>query len=149
MPGCGPLQGDGSSPGGDGRGARVSPPDAPGTRVDRRFRRADRVRLHREFDHVYQRGRRVAGRYALLHAVPNGLGRPRLGTTVGRRVGGAVVRNRVKRWIRETFRLHKAVFPPGHDVVIQARAGAAGATHEELEREILALAARFLERWPA
>jgi ribonuclease P protein component len=107
------------------------------------------VRLHREFDHVYQQGRRVAGRYVLLHAVPNDLGRPRLGTTVGRRVGGAVVRNRVKRWIRETFRLNKAAFPPEHDVVIQARAGAADATHEALEREILALAARYLERWPA
>jgi ribonuclease P protein component len=51
----------------------------------------------------------------------------------------------VKRWIRETFRQNKAEFPVSHDVVIQARPGCAEATHEELAREILELAARFRE----
>ena len=142
-PGCGPPGGSGSSAGGGRRVASVSPSDVSGPRVDRRFRRPDRVRLHREYDRVYQKGRRAAGRFVLLYAVPNGLDRTRLGITAGRRVGGAVRRNRLKRWVRETFRLHRAEFPPGCDVVVQVRPEASNAAHDALASDIRAAAGRL------
>jgi ribonuclease P protein component len=116
--------------------------------VDHRFRRADRVRLHREYDRVYQKGRRAAGRFILLYAVTNELDRTRLGITAGRRVGGAVRRNRLKRWVRETFRLHRAEFPPGCDVVVQVRPASSTATHAALAADIRAVAERLTHKGP-
>lgn len=67
----------------------------------------------------------------------------RLGLTVSRRVGGAVVRNRVKRRVREWFRTHRALFPRGKDCVVVARPAAAGIDSRELDRELAALLARL------
>lgn len=66
----------------------------------------------------------------------------RLGLTVSRRVGGAVVRNRVKRRVREWFRTHHAIFPKGKDCVVVARPAAASATFAELGRELESVASR-------
>jgi len=70
----------------------------------------------------------------------------RLGLTVSRRVGGAVVRNRVKRRIREWFRTHRELFPRGKDCVIIARPAAAGIDHREVDRELAGLLARMASR---
>lgn len=61
---------------------------------------------------------------------------PRLGVTVSRRVGNAVVRNRVKRRVREWFRRNRGVFPPDRDVVVIARASAAEIPSAEVGREL-------------
>jgi ribonuclease P protein component len=68
---------------------------------------------------------------------------PRLGLTVSRRVGGAVVRNRVKRRLREWFRSHRELVPLGKDLVIIARPAAAMATVCELARELATSLARL------
>ena len=68
---------------------------------------------------------------------------PRLGLTVSRRVGGAVVRNRVKRRLREWFRRHRDECPKGKDLVIIARPAAAAAHADELARELSASFARL------
>lgn len=68
---------------------------------------------------------------------------PRLGVTVSRRVGGAVVRNRVKRRLREWFRTHQALIPLGKDLVVIARPAAAMATVCELARELATSLARL------
>ncbi len=96
-----------------------------------RLGKAARLRLRGEFLAVQQRGKKVhSGDYVVL-ALPNELGRPRLGVTVSSRIGCAVVRNRVKRWVREAFRASAADLP-AIDVVVIARpsaceAGLAGA----------------------
>jgi ribonuclease P protein component len=108
--------------------------------VDRRFRRQERVRHRRDYDRAYQQGRRVSGRLIRLYSAPNGLPHPRLGSTIGKAVGSAVVRNRLKRWIRETFRLNKEAFGDGFDYVVHVKPEAAAASHEELRGEILGLA---------
>jgi ribonuclease P protein component len=59
----------------------------------------------------------------------------RLGVTVSRRVGGAVVRTRVKRLLREWFRRHRSLFPKGKDIVVVARPAAAEARGEEIGRD--------------
>jgi ribonuclease P protein component len=77
--------------------------------------------------------------FVLLVADQHGSGSDapaRLGLTVSRRVGGAVVRTRVKRRIREWFRRHRSEFPKGKDLVVIARPAAAALSSEELGREL-------------
>ena len=88
-------------------------------------RRARRQRLSRsaEFDRVYREGRSHASRYLVLYAFPreDSGDDPRLGVSVGRKVGGAVERNRVKRTLREAFWQEAERLPPGSDYVVVAR----------------------------
>jgi ribonuclease P protein component len=91
-----------------------------------RFGRAARLQRRREFLAVQERGARLyAGSYLVL-GIPNGCGHARLGITVSSKVANAVVRNRVKRWVREAFR-EAAPQLPAHDLVVIARSGAPAA----------------------
>ena len=123
-----------------------------------RSRKGRRRRLSRsaEFDRVYREGRSHASRHLVLHSFPrteddDG---PRLGISVGRKVGGAVERNRMKRLLREVFWSAAADLPAGHDFVLVARpdaselAGRGEAAVEEALRELLAQAG-LLDGGPA
>ena len=114
-------------------------PPAPRPRRVKRRRRSRSA----EFDRVYRRGRSRGNRWIVLHAFPReGAGDgPRLGLSVGRKVGGAVERNRVKRVLREAFWTRAERLEPGDDYVIVARADA----RELVEREGLAGAQQALD----
>jgi ribonuclease P protein component len=93
-----------------------------------------RGRLSRsaDFDRVYRQGRSQGGRELVLHAFPRGDEEPtRLGLSVGRKVGGAVERNRVKRLIREAYAALEPEVQAGHDVVVVARPDARGLAERE------------------
>lgn len=94
---------------------------APGRRGGKRRRLARSA----DFDRVFRQGRSRTSRHLVLHAFPRPDehdGRePRLGVSVGRRVGNAVERNRVKRLLREAFWALAADLPAGHDYVLVAR----------------------------
>jgi len=79
--------------------------------------RADFVNLNRS-------GKRRHTGHFIIITKENGLGIERLGVAVGKRAGNAVKRNRIKRLLREYYRLNKEHFPRGHDVVIAAKKGA-------------------------
>jgi ribonuclease P protein component len=68
---------------------------------------------------------------------------PRFGVTVSRKVGGAVVRNRVKRWVRESCRRIQPEFPAGLDLVVVARPSASRAGYGPTAEELASLARRL------
>lgn len=92
------------------------------------MQRRNRLSRSRDFDTVYRRGQSVSSRYLVLHWFPREDGPddpPRLGLAVPRSVGSAVVRNRVKRLLREAWKELLPVVPSGHDYVLAARPGLA------------------------
>jgi ribonuclease P protein component len=108
-----------------------------------RLRREQRLRSPRDFQRVRAQGKRVSGGLLSLGYVAQAEpGWTRFGLSVSRRVGGAVVRNRVKRRLREIVRRKLADIAPGFDLVITARAGAADARIEALDQETRTLLSR-------
>ncbi len=96
--------------------------------------------LHRsEFRRVYEEGQRRSTTLCAIFSRPNGLRETRLGITAPARLGNAVLRNRVKRRLREVFRLNRSTIPGGWDMVINPRAEVAKIPFESLVREILRL----------
>jgi len=97
------------------------PPRVPGEPRRHVFRRRHRLTHAREYQACFDaRCRKNIGPLA-LHGRPNGLPHSRLGLAVGRRVGRAVRRNRVKRCLREAFRFIKEDWSPGYDIVVVVR----------------------------
>jgi ribonuclease P protein component len=98
------------------------------------FDRRERVRRRADYQQIYDRGVKVHGRYFTLFRFPNGLEMGRLGIAATRKLGGAVVRNRAKRLVREMFRRNKLA--PGFDIVIVPR-------RELLDTSLVALESEF------
>lgn len=101
--------------------------------------RVGRLRKKRDFEQVYQRGRRVAMESVVLHVLTRGDDAPtRMGFVVGRRFGTHVARNRVKRRMRAAARPLWQQLPPGYDIVWVARAAAANLPFEQLRQQMQA-----------
>ena len=91
-----------------------------------------RLRLtgDKRFDQIHREGRSAANRYLVIRVLPNGLDHNRFGILVGKRIGNAVTRNRVKRRLREALR--QAPLAPGWDAVFIVRKGVERATFQEI-----------------
>ena len=88
---------------------------------DRRFRPCERLRLRADFSRVFAEKRSAGDELLIVYVSANHLAWSRLGLSVGKRVGRAVQRNRVRRRLREAFRLNKSKLPQGYDIVCVAK----------------------------
>lgn len=103
----------------------------------RGFSKAERLRKRREFLGVYERGDKIQSTYFVLYMLENGRPHHRLGITVSRKIGRAVVRNRIKRRLREVFRTNKQAIFPHCDLVVNAKRSAARAHNQQIQEDIL------------
>ncbi|WP_082685550.1 ribonuclease P protein component [Ferroacidibacillus organovorans] len=102
--------------------------------LTRKTLRGHRMRSNREFRFVFTRGRSQANKYYVLYVVPKQRSEiSKIGLSVSKKVGNAVIRNRVKRILREILRERISLFSEGYDVVIIARKDAAGLSFRESE----------------
>ncbi|MDO5549081.1 MAG: ribonuclease P protein component [Eubacteriales bacterium] len=92
------------------------------------------LKENRDFRRLYYRGRSAVSDCLVVYALRNKMGPGRLGITTGTKLGHAVVRNRLRRVIREIYRQHAEEIRPDMDVVIVARARAVTATYQEMDR---------------
>ncbi len=93
--------------------------DMPG----RTFPKEERLRKRRDIDRVFKEGKAFKGGIFNSYVLRNSLGHPRIGIVVGRKFGGAVQRNRIKRLLRESYRLNKDLVDGGLDIVFLPRLG--------------------------
>lgn len=112
--------------------------------MDVRFRPAQHIRRRAEFQQVYDQGSRQGGRLMTVFILPRAGDVTRLGIAATRKLGGAVVRNRAKRLIREIFRRHR--HPPGLDIVVIPRAALLEAPWQVIEAEYAACVDRRARR---
>jgi ribonuclease P protein component len=122
--------------------------DGPGASGGRRRSRRQRLSRSAEFDRVYREGRSHANRYLVVYSFPRegDDADPRLGVSVGRKVGGAVERNRVKRLLRDAFWACSDELPDGHDFVIVARPEAGELAQRDGETGIEGALRELLEK---
>ncbi len=100
------------------------------------LKKNDRILKRSDFVELSRVGRRIYIGVFMAVVAPNRLGRPRLGVTVTRKVGGAVQRNRIKRLVREAFRLHRQRLKLDGDINVIARSGSAELANHELRQAI-------------
>ena len=101
------------------------------------------LKLNHLFRRLYQKGKSAANKYLVIYCRRNGSSENRIGYTVSSKLGHAVVRNRVRRRLREIYRLHESQFRPGWDLVVVARSRAVDAPYKKLEGAYLSLAEKL------
>ena len=100
---------------------------------------SESLKKHTEFKNVYQKGNSNVNKYLVMYILENGLNKNRLGISVSKKVGNSIVRHRLTRLIRESYRLNEDRFLCGYDIVVIARAGAKGKAFKEIESALLHL----------
>ena len=89
-----------------------------------------------QFRFVYNKGKSIANKYLVMYIIKNSTGKNRLGISVSKKVGNSVVRSRVTRLIRESYRLKEQQFQNGWDIVVIARVSAKDASYEDISKAL-------------
>lgn len=97
------------------------------------------VKENYEFRRIYRKGKSAVSPQLVIYCQRNRRGLSRLGVSVSTKLGGAVVRNRVRRRIREIYRLNKPKMVPGYDIIVVARVRAVETGYQKLESTYLRL----------
>lgn len=95
------------------------------------------LKMNYDFRRAYRKGRSAAEPCLVVYARRNNTPGSRVGFTVSKKLGHAVVRNRVRRRLREIYRLNESALRPGYDVVVVARGRSVSAEYRRLERDFL------------
>ena len=101
---------------------------------------SESLKKNKDFQKVYKIGKSYANKYLVMYISENQTNRNRLGISVSKKVGNSIVRHRLTRLIRESYRLQEDRFQNGLDIVVIARAGAKGKTYYEIESALIHLA---------
>lgn len=94
------------------------------------------LKKNHQFRFVYNRGRSIANRYLVMYVVKNSLDINRIGYSVSKKVGNSVVRSRVTRLLRESYRLNEHMLESGFDIVVVARAAMKDASYADAEHSL-------------
>ena len=98
---------------------------------------SESLKSNRDFKYVYSKGKSFANKYLVMYVLENGTDRNRLGISVSKKVGNSVVRHRLTRLVRESYRLHEDIFNSGLDIVVVARVNAKEIGYHEVESALL------------
>ncbi len=116
--------------------------------MNARFTKSERLLKKNEFQKVFDEGRTFRNNELLVYAMPNGMDKSRIGLVVGKKVGNAVRRNRIKRILREAFRLNKGLLRISVDIVLIPRPGLTSpmlsAIEDGFKRLLLRISAEFV-----
>ena len=88
---------------------------------------------------VYKHGKSFANRLLVMYVLENDLNKNRIGISVSKKVGNSIIRHRLTRLIRESYRLNEQLFLNGLDMVVIARPGAKGKSYKDIEKSLLHL----------
>lgn len=100
---------------------------------------SEALKDNEDFKEVYRTGKSFANKYLIMYVKRNETEMNRLGISVSKKVGNSVVRHRITRLIRESYRLSEDSFLSGFDIIVVARAGAKGKNYNEIESALLHL----------
>ena len=106
------------------------------------MKNSESLKKNRDFQQVYKRGTSKANRYLVMYVLPNQHMKNRLGISVSKKVGNSVVRHRITRLIRESYRLNEERFQKDLDIVVIARNSAKDRSYHEIESALINLAER-------
>ena len=101
---------------------------------------SESLKKNNQFQFVYKNGKSYANKYLVMYIKENSLGKNRIGISVSKKVGNSVVRHRITRLVRESYRLQENIFNSGLDMVIVARVNAADVSFYDIESALLHLA---------
>ena len=100
---------------------------------------SDSLKKNKDFQNVYRKGKSYANRYFVMYVLKNETNQNRLGISVSKKVGNSVVRHRLARLIRESYRLNTHMFNSGLNIIVIARTTAKGKSFAEIESAFLHL----------
>ena len=98
---------------------------------------SESLKSNRDFKNVYSSGKSYANKYLVMYVLENGTNTNRLGISVSKKVGNSVVRHRLTRLVRESYRLHEDIFNSGLDIVVVVRVNAKEIGYREVESALL------------
>lgn len=97
------------------------------------------LRKNKDFQAVFKNGKSRANKYLVLYVLENRSDKNRIGISVSKKVGNSVIRHRIKRLVKESYRLHENMFNSGLDIVVIARESANTIGYREMESALLHL----------
>ena len=103
------------------------------------MKHSESLKKNRDFQNVYKNGKSYANKYLVMYVLENNLNSNRIGISVSKKVGNSVIRHRITRLIRESYRLQEEMFNSGLDIVVIARSSIREVSYKEVESALLHL----------